>query len=148
MERKTFTIRFIVKDKSYKKVDYPFPDFQTLGSILETILEIMAERPEEMWEERFTKGYAKLLPYEEGEKADYTFYSDEKGVYDQDHNFIDTIENRIKVWHDPKWKFDATDKDYRADPLGLAVPESMEDGEALRKRLLKSSLEVLSESIR
>lgn len=144
MERKVFTIRFIVKDKSYMRTDYPFPDFQTLGAFLETILEIMAEYPKEKWEERLTKGWAKLLPYEEGKKADYTFYFDEKGVYDQDHNFIDTIENRIKVWHDPRWNFDATNKDCKEDPLGLATPESMQDGKALMRRLYESSMEVLT----
>ena len=144
MERKTFTIRFFVKDRCYKKDGYPFPDFTSIGNMLDNILYIMVDYPEDKWEDRFVNGWCKLSICDKDDKVDYTFYLDDTGCYDQDHNLIIGMKNRDDLMDDKRWRFCATSKDYRDDPLGLAVPESMQNGEALTKELFKSALNMLS----
>ena len=140
--RQTFTIRFIVKDKDYKRTDYPFPNFIGLGSVLDGVLETMHDNPEEKWGEELIKWFPHLTPCKEGDKTDYTFFFDEEGCYDQDHNLIKTMKDRFELVHEERWRFHSSFKDYKEDPLGLATPESME-GDEMAKKLLKSSLEVL-----
>ena len=143
--RKTFTIKFVIMGKTYKRDDYPFADLMPLCNLLETILEILDTNPEDRWEDKFMNRYG-LIPCEEDERAAYTFYFDKTGLYDNDHNLIVSMKDRMTMWRNPDWFFDASEKDYRKDPLKLAVPESMEDGKKMMKRLLKSSLEILRET--